>query len=139
MSSFRSSVLRRAVAAAVLAAASSLPAGLESQTPASAAAASAPVPQDRVNGWRSDIAFWLDQIRKQHYVYKSKPLPPALLKAAAQLSDNVPKFSDERMLFEMQRLAAYTLRLPHSRPSHSRTQGPAAHFLISFIITKTLP
>ena len=60
-----------------------------------------------MNGWRSDIAFWLDQIRKQHYVYKSKPLPPALLKAAAQLSDNVPKFSDERMLFEMQRLAAY--------------------------------
>lgn len=61
----------------------------------------------RIAGWRSDITFWLDQLRKQHYTYKSKPLPPALIAAAEQLSRNVPQYSDERMLFEMQRLAAH--------------------------------
>jgi phosphoglycolate phosphatase-like HAD superfamily hydrolase len=62
---------------------------------------------DRVAGWRSDISFWLDQVRKQHYVYKSKPLPAGLIKAADQLSRDVPRYSDERMLFEMTRLSAY--------------------------------
>ncbi len=62
---------------------------------------------NRVAGWRSDIQFWLGEVGKQHYVYKSKPLPPALLKAAADLALNVPRYSDERMLFEMSRLAAY--------------------------------
>jgi len=62
---------------------------------------------DRVTGWRSDLSFWLDQLRQQHYVYKSKPLPPALLKAADELSKNIPRYSDDRVLFEMQRLAAY--------------------------------
>jgi hypothetical protein len=62
---------------------------------------------DRVSGWNSDIAFWLDQVRKQHYVYKSKPLPPSLVKAADDLKRNIPRYSDERMLFEMQRLAAH--------------------------------
>src|SRR5215212_7252459 len=68
-----------------------------SQTPAT----------DRVTGWRSDLTFWLDQLRKQHYVYKDKPLPPALLRAADDLSKNIPRYSDDRVLFEMQRLAAY--------------------------------
>ena len=45
-------------------------------------------------------------MRAQHYVYRSKPLPDALVKAAAALSSNVPHYSDDRMLFEMQRLAA---------------------------------
>jgi hypothetical protein len=62
---------------------------------------------DRVSGWKSDIAFWLEQLRKQHYVYKSKPLPAPLVKGADELTGNIPKFSDERVLFEMQRLAAY--------------------------------
>ena len=71
------------------------------------AASQAQNTSDRVTGWRSDLSFWLDQIRKQHYIYKSKPLPPALLHAADQLSKNVPRYSDDRVLFEMQRLAAY--------------------------------
>lgn len=45
-------------------------------------------------------------MRAQHYVYKSKPLPDALVKAAAALSQRVDHYSDDRMLFEMQRLAA---------------------------------
>jgi hypothetical protein len=77
---------------------------IQSQEPAHAYAAPG---ADRVTGWRSDITFWLDQLRKQHYVYKSKPLPPALLRAADELKANVPRYSDDRVLFEMQRLAAF--------------------------------
>jgi len=96
-----------AIAAAAISAASTIPSTFLAQAPTPGAVASAPGRADRVSGWRSDIAFWLDQLRKQHYVYKSKPLPPALLKAADDLSRNVPRYSDERVLFEMQRLAAF--------------------------------
>ena len=102
----RSCLLRAVIAAAAFAVALS-PVAASSQTTESRAPAAAGVPTDRVNGWRYDIDFWLEQLRKQHYIYKSKPLPTALTKAAAELSRNVPKFSDERMLFEMQRLAAH--------------------------------
>ena len=78
-----------------------------SQTPAPQTVPSASARAERVTGWKSDIAFWLEQLRKQHYVYKSKPLPAALVKGADELTRNIPKYSDERMLFEMQRLAAY--------------------------------
>src|SRR5687768_1360623 len=84
-----------------------IPALSMSQSPEPGAPGAASVPDDRVNGWRHDIAFWLEQVRKQHYIYKSKPLPASLVRAAADLSRNVPKFSDERVLFEMQRLAAH--------------------------------
>jgi phosphoglycolate phosphatase-like HAD superfamily hydrolase len=75
--------------------------------PVTTSAQSAAATTDRVAGWRSDIAFWVDQVKKQHYVYKSKPLPPALLKAAEDLSKNIPRYSDDRMLFEMTRLSSY--------------------------------
>jgi hypothetical protein len=102
----RGFLLRAAIVAATFAVV--LPPGAaSSQTTESRAVGTAAVPTDRVNGWRSDIAFWMEQVRKQHYVYKAKPLPASLTKAAAELSRNVPKFSDERMLFEMQRLAAH--------------------------------
>ena len=107
MSLFTRSCLLRAVITAAAFAVALTPVAASSQTTESRTAGGAPVPADRVSGWRSDIAFWLEQLRKQHYVYKAKPLPANLTKAAAELSRNVPKFSDERMLFEMQRLAAH--------------------------------
>ena len=61
----------------------------------------------RVAGWRSDIAYYLEQMRRQHYVYRSRPLPPAMLGAAQQLSANVPLYSDERMLAEFEHLASF--------------------------------
>ena len=96
-----------AVTAVAVSAVLSFPGIAFSQTPAVRSVAAASAPVDRVSGWKSDIAFWLEQLRKQHYVYKSKPLPSALVKGADDLTRNSPKFSDERMLFEMQRLAAY--------------------------------
>jgi hypothetical protein len=61
----------------------------------------------RVAGWRSDIAFYLEQMRRQHYVYRSKPLPAGMLTAAQQLSANVPRYSDERMLAEFEHLSSF--------------------------------
>jgi hypothetical protein len=61
----------------------------------------------RIAGWRSDIAYYLEQMRHQHYVYRSRPLPPAMLVAAQGLSANVPRYSDERMLAEFEHLASF--------------------------------
>lgn len=107
MSHFARSSLLRAATAVAVAAVIFPPVTALSQTTASRTPGAALVPADRVNGWRYDIAFWLEQVRKQHYVYRSKPLPASLTRAAADLSRNVPRFSDERVLFEMQRLAAH--------------------------------
>lgn len=61
----------------------------------------------RIVGWRSDIAYYLDQMKRQHYVYRARPLPPAMVAAAQQLSVNVPRYSDERMLAEFEHLASF--------------------------------
>lgn len=64
-------------------------------------------PSDRVAGWATDIDFLLDQISKQHYVYKSKPLPGTLIGRAQELKKEIPQFSDERMILELQRLISF--------------------------------
>src|SRR5882672_5475564 len=84
MSSPRCVRFAGAVTAVVVSAILSIPGIAFSQTPAATTV-------DRVSGWRSDIVFWLDQLRKQHYVYKSKPLPASLITAADNLSRNIPK------------------------------------------------
>lgn len=61
----------------------------------------------RTAGWRSDIAYYLEQMRRQHYVYRERPLPPAMLMAAQRLSADVPRYSDERMLAEFEYLASF--------------------------------
>ncbi len=76
-------------------------------TTASVAPAQTSTDSDRITGWRSDIAYYIDQMRRQHYVYRSKPLPSAMLIAAQQLSANVPRYSDERMLAEFEHLASF--------------------------------
>ncbi len=61
----------------------------------------------RVAGWRSDIRYYLDQMKRQHYVYRQKPLPAGLVEAATRLSENVPRYSDERILAEFEHLASF--------------------------------
>lgn len=63
--------------------------------------------QDRVAGWRSDLDFLLSEMRRQHYIYRSQPLPEALERRAAELRQAVPRFGDERMLAEFQRLMSF--------------------------------
>jgi hypothetical protein len=61
----------------------------------------------RVAGWRSDITFYLQQLKARHYTYRDRPLPPALMIAAARLADSVSRYSDERMLAEFEYLASF--------------------------------
>jgi len=61
----------------------------------------------RVAGWRSDIRYYLDQMKRQHYVYSRQPLPAGLIEAASRLSNNVPRYSDERILAEFEHLASF--------------------------------
>src|SRR5690242_8604661 len=64
----------------------------------------APKVNARVTGWAEDIDFLLAQIGKQHYIYKSKPLLERLVNGAGVLKTRIPRYSDERMLAELQRL-----------------------------------
>src|SRR3954468_998760 len=61
----------------------------------------------RVAGWRSDIKYYLAQMKRQHYVYSKRPLPAGLFEAANRLSENVPRYSDERILAEFEHLASF--------------------------------
>ena len=61
----------------------------------------------RVVGWRSDIDYYLDQVKQRHYVYRNHPLPPGLIEAAGRVSRNVPIYSDQRMLAEFEYLASF--------------------------------
>ncbi len=63
--------------------------------------------QERVSGWSSDIDTMLSLIKTQHYVYRSKPLPPQLLVDAKNLKTKISQYSDERMLGELERLMFY--------------------------------
>ncbi|HEY2727414.1 MAG TPA: hypothetical protein VGI61_09600 [Parafilimonas sp.] len=63
--------------------------------------------EQRISGWSSDIDTMLALIQREHYVYRSKPLPPELLTQASDLKTKISEFSDERMLLELQRLMFY--------------------------------
>lgn len=62
---------------------------------------------DRTDNWTKDIDFLLTEIKKQHYIYKNKPLPEALNKQAEIIKKNIVSYSDERMLIELERLMYY--------------------------------
>ncbi|HKW36130.1 MAG TPA: hypothetical protein VJN92_24215 [Candidatus Acidoferrum sp.] len=98
--------------------------------------AQAPQPNDRVQGWSADIDFLLDQASKQHYVYKSKPLPERMVEGAASLKKNIPNFSDERMLAELQRLIStlgdgHSYVLPFGAEHVHATWLPVRFYLLS--------
>jgi len=59
---------------------------------------------DRVKGWSSDIDYLLAKAKEQHYVYKNKELPPAMVQSAETLKVRISDYSDERMLVELQAL-----------------------------------
>ena len=90
----------------------------------------------RVTGWRSDIAFYLEQLKARHYSFRDRPLPTALMVAAARLADNVPKYSDERMLAELEYLASFggdghTYILPFGSRRVSAHMLPLRMFMFS--------
>lgn len=72
--------------------------------------AAAPVQADsdtvRASGWRTDLAVWLRELHAQHYVLRHGPLPDSLLSAADRYRAGVVRWSDDRALAELMRLAA---------------------------------
>jgi hypothetical protein len=62
---------------------------------------------ERVAGWRSDIDTLLFRMARQHYVYRSKPLPNQLIEKARLLKKKIGQYSDERMMVELARLMWY--------------------------------
>jgi hypothetical protein len=62
---------------------------------------------DRVKGWSADIDTLLSIMKTQHYVYKSKPLPPEVINGAVALKTKIPQYSDERMFTELERITYY--------------------------------
>ena len=95
-----------------------------------------PVDSARVAGWRSDIRYYLDQMKRQHYVYKSRPLPAGLILAANRLSQNVPRYGDERILAEFEHLASFagdghTYMLPFGSRRVTAHMVPLRFFLFS--------
>lgn len=63
--------------------------------------------QERVEGWGRDIDTLLAEIRRQHYLFRDRPLPAEMVAAGERLRGEIPRFSDERMLAELQRLAVF--------------------------------
>src|SRR5262249_32093012 len=55
----------------------------------------------RKQGWRRDIDFLVEEIRRQHYVYRSKPLPTAFERRLKRVRSGIDDYSDERMLAEL--------------------------------------
>jgi hypothetical protein len=93
-------------------------------------------PAGRVAGWHADIDWWLGQVRAQHYTYRTTPLPPSLTRAATELKRLAERYSDERMLFEMQRLAAlvgdgHTYILPFAAQRVMGRMLPVRFYLFS--------
>jgi hypothetical protein len=63
-------------------------------------------PQDRIEGWRGDLDSWLAAVAREHYVWRGKELPEELLARADWLIEELPGLSDQRVLAELERLAA---------------------------------
>ena len=59
---------------------------------------------ERTKGWSDDIDYLLAKAKEQHYVYKNKELPPAMVRGAEDLKTHIADYSDERMLIEVQAL-----------------------------------
>lgn len=61
---------------------------------------------DRVQGWRGDIEFLQGAVAREHFLYKTKPLPESFQQRATELKGSVASMSDKRILVEFQRLMA---------------------------------
>jgi len=67
---------------------------------------STPEGMDRVAGWRLDLEHFLQEVKRLHYLYRHRQLPPELTRAADALRGRIPELSNEAILIELMRLAA---------------------------------
>src|SRR4051812_30736499 len=62
---------------------------------------------ERVQGWSEDIDTLISLIKREHYIYRTQPLPEIMIKKSIELKKNISQFSDERMLGELEKLIFY--------------------------------
>lgn len=62
--------------------------------------------QERIRGWESDLDYFTSQVKQQHYVYKSRPLPETFVAKSEALRKNMAQLSDQQILVEFEGLAA---------------------------------
>jgi hypothetical protein len=58
----------------------------------------------RVQGWHRDIDFLQAAVVKEHYLFRTKPLPENFRKRAEELKSSIARLSDEQLFAELQRL-----------------------------------
>lgn len=102
---------------------------------------------ERAKGWSSDLEAYIAAVKRDHYVYRSKELPRAFQKLAAELRENITAWSDQRILLEFEHLAAqlgdgHTYILPWAAQRVSSKVLPFRFYLFSdglFIIDAQEP
>jgi len=60
----------------------------------------------RVSKWEGDMDFWLAEVKKQHYLYRSKDLPPGFQAQFQKVKSGISSYSDQRVLIELLGLSA---------------------------------
>lgn len=60
----------------------------------------------RVTNWENDMEFWLAEVKKQHYVYRTAALPAEFEQQFQKVKANLKVFSDQRILIELLGLSA---------------------------------
>jgi hypothetical protein len=66
------------------------------------------LPEDvegRVAGWRYDLRFWMQEVRRLHPAPFAKTPEPRFLAQVQRLHDRIPQLSDEQILMEFVKLA----------------------------------
>lgn len=57
-------------------------------------------------GWRSDLDYLVQEIKRLHYVYRAAPLPAGFDAGVRELHDRIPTLSDAGVMLAMQQLMA---------------------------------
>lgn len=72
----------------------------------------------REYGWRRDLAFLRDEVKRLNAEYRNHPLPPEFERRYQELKVKVPQLSDEQIFVGMNRLLAI-LRQGHTAVTYS--------------------
>jgi len=62
--------------------------------------------ENRLKGWRSDLEFLRAAVVREHYLFRTEPLPERFLALGEKLKASISEFGDLRILVELQHLMA---------------------------------
>jgi hypothetical protein len=60
----------------------------------------------RDEGWRHDLAYLVSEVKRMHYVYRSRPLPAGFDEETASLREDIPQLTDPQIIVRLQGLVA---------------------------------